>query len=63
MDKFVTKYEKKHNRKFGWKYYKCTRNLSKRVGRYEIIQQKENNENSPSNIQTSNKKASFKIFT
>ena len=24
---------KKHNRKFGWKYYKWTRNLSKRVGR------------------------------
>ena len=24
---------KKHNRKFGWKYYTWTRNLSKRVGR------------------------------
>ena len=28
----------------------------------EIIQQKENNENSPNNIQTSDKKALFKIF-
>ena len=35
MDKFVTNFLKKktHNRKFGWKYYKWTRNLSKRVGR------------------------------
>ena len=34
MDKFVTNLKKKkHNRNFGWKYYKWTRNLSKRVGR------------------------------
>ena len=34
MDKFVTNIKKKiKNRKFGWKYYKWTRNLSKRVGR------------------------------
>ena len=33
MDKFVMSIKIKHNRKFGWKYYKWTRNLSKRVGR------------------------------
>ena len=33
MDKFVTSIKKKHNKKFGWKYYKWTGNLSRRVGR------------------------------
>ena len=58
MDKFVTSIKKKHNRKFGWKFVTSITNeqetYQKELEDNEIIQQKENNENSPNNVQTFN---------
>ena len=63
MDKFVTSIKKNTIESLGENITNEQETYQKELEDNEIIQQKENNENSPSNIQTSNKKASFKIFT
>ena len=62
MDKFVTSIKKNTIESLGENITNEQETYQKELEDNEIIQQKENNENSPNNIQTSDKNAPFKIF-
>ena len=63
MDKFVTSIKKKSTiESLGENITNEQETYQKELEDNEIIQQKENNENSPNNIQTFDKKTLFKIF-
>ena len=63
MDKFVTSIKKNTIENLGENITNKQETYQKELEDNEIIQQKENNENSPNNIQISDKKTPFKIFT
>ena len=62
MDKFVTSIKKNTIESLGENITNEQETHQKELEDNEIIQQKENNENSPNNIQTFDKNAPFEIF-